>query len=77
MTQTTDSHDMQTIDGRSRCVYTSGVDGTQYYIVDGERIYLTEESDSCLVCHDCGNLVEPAEDRRGCGAHCPECNATL
>ena len=33
--------------------------------------------DTELVCHNCGETVEPEADRVGCGSHCPECDATL
>ena len=28
-------------------------------------------------CYACGDLVEPEADARGCGMHCPQCDAAL
>jgi hypothetical protein len=35
------------------------------------------DDESLIGCISCGAIVEPEEDARGCGCHCPECGATL
>ena len=42
MTNTTDPHTMRTVAGRIRAVYTDLSTGREYYIVDGQRIYLRQ-----------------------------------
>ena len=34
-------------------------------------------TDGKVTCYCCGESVEPEDDRRGCGCHCPECQTTL